>query len=261
MSLCRCRFRHIVRVNCIRGSSKNLFGHKTNWDASRSSEFTTLSTCPRPAPLWLHIDTRKNSFVVNQTNMYETSVSCHFSCFRAEYFFEFTVSFSRQRSSAHTVRQQTPRAIARIANLFETDYKAVFTWEISTRVEFSPGWKSVRQTKEVRVYMKTVDPGQILICRQKSTSTVLYGHVNPLARNLHLQCCSNLARDTHRSTFVRFSWPGLISTLPLGGGLKSTRGEISTRVKRNASCKRAIHFVHMAGWNLTRVETLHVNTA
>ena len=26
-----------------------------------------------------------------------------------------------------------------------------------------------------------------------------------------------------------------------------TRGEISTRVKRNASCKRAIHFVHMAG--------------
>ena len=105
--------------------------------------------------------------------------------------------------------------------------------------------------------MKTVDPGQILICRQKSTSTVLYGHVNPFARNLHLQCCSNLARDTHRSTFVRFSWPGLISTLPLGGGggLKSTRGEISTRVKRNASCKRAIHFVHMAGWNLTRVET------
>ena len=52
-----------------------------------------------------------------------TSVSCHFSCFRAEYFFEFTVSFSRQRSSAHTVRRQTPRAITRIANLFETDYR------------------------------------------------------------------------------------------------------------------------------------------
>ena len=31
------------------------------------------------------------------------------------------MSFSRQRSSAHTVRRQTPRAIARIANLFETD--------------------------------------------------------------------------------------------------------------------------------------------
>ena len=59
--------------------------------------------------------------------------------------------------------------------------------------------------------------------------------------NLHVQCRSNLARDTHRSTFVRFSWPGLISTLLLG-----------PRVKRNASCKRAIHFVHMAGWNLTR---------
>ena len=102
--------------------------------------------------------------------------------------------------------------------------------------------------------MKTVDPGQILICHQKSTSTVLHGHVNPFARNLHLQCRSNLARDSHRSTFVRFSWPGLVSTLPLWGGLKSTRGEISTRVKRNASCKRAIHFVHMAGWNLTRVE-------
>ena len=109
--------------------------------------------------------------------------------------------------------------------------------------------------------MKTVDPGQLLICRQKSISRVLYNHVNPFARNLHVQCCSNLARDTHRSTFVWFSWPGLISTLPLGGGLKSTRGEISTRVKRNASCKRAIHFVHMAGWNLTRVETPHVNTA
>ena len=48
-------------------------------------------------------------------------MSCHFSCFRAEYFFEFTVSFSRQRSSAHTVRRQTPQAIARSANLFETD--------------------------------------------------------------------------------------------------------------------------------------------
>ena len=34
--------------------------------------------------------------------------------------------------------------------------------------------------------MSTVDPGQILICRQKSTSTVLYGHVNPFARNVHL---------------------------------------------------------------------------
>ena len=62
--------------------------------------------------------------------------------------------------------------------------------------------------KEVSVYMKTVDPGQILICRQKSTSTVLYGHVNPFARNLHLQCSSNLARDTHRSTFVRNFNPG-----------------------------------------------------
>ena len=68
-----------------------------------------------------------------------------------------------------------------------------------------PGLKVCTTDKEVSVYMKTVDPGQILICHQKSTSTVLYGHVNPFARNLHLQCCSNLARDTHRSTFVRFS--------------------------------------------------------
>ena len=29
--------------------------------------------------------------------------------------------------------------------------------------------------------MKTVDPGQILICRQRSTSRVLFGHVNTFA--------------------------------------------------------------------------------
>ena len=40
--------------------------------------------------------------------------------------------------------------------------------------------------------MKTVDPGQILICCQKSTSRVLNGHVNPFARNLHVHCYSNL---------------------------------------------------------------------
>ena len=48
--------------------------------------------------------------------------------------------------------------------------------------------------------MKTVDPGQILICRQKSTSRVLNGHVDTFARNVHVQGYSNLARDTHRST-------------------------------------------------------------
>ena len=100
--------------------------------------------------------------------------------------------------------------------------------------------------------MKTVDPGQILICRQKSTSTVLYGHVNPFARNLHLHFSAvpfkHGARYAQKYvctiflTRVDFNPP-----LGGGGGLKSTRGEISTRVKRNASCKRAIHFMHMAG--------------
>ena len=36
------------------------------------------------------------------------------------------MSFSRQRSSAHTVRRQTPRAIARIVNLFETDCRCTY---------------------------------------------------------------------------------------------------------------------------------------
>ena len=36
--------------------------------------------------------------------------------------------------------------------------------------------------------MKTVDPGQILICRQKFTSTVPYSHVNLFAQNLHVHC-------------------------------------------------------------------------
>ena len=54
------------------------------------------------------------------------------------------------------------------------------------------------------VLAKEIQPTfcKILICRQKSTSKVLYGHVNPFARNLHVQCCSNLVRDTHRSTLV-----------------------------------------------------------
>ena len=54
---------------------------------------------------------------------------------------------------------------------------------------FNPGrvQPGLKVSKEVSVYMKTVDPGQILICRQKFTSTVLHGHVNPFARNLHLQ--------------------------------------------------------------------------
>ena len=46
-------------------------------------------------------------------------------------------------------------------------------------------------------------------CRQKSTSGVLYRHVNTFARNLPVQCCSNLAQITHRSmiqaSFIRGS--------------------------------------------------------
>ena len=118
---------------------------------------------------------------------------------------------------------------ARVESLYDRQKRWAFTWRQLTRVKYWYAAKSPLLQSCMVTWIRS-------------------------PRNLHLQCCSNLARDTRRSTFVRFSWPGLISTLPLGGGLKSTRGEISTRVKRNASCKRAIHFVHMAGWNLTRVE-------
>ena len=47
-------------------------------------------------------------------------------------------------------------------------------------------------------YMKTVDPG-LLVCHRKSTSGVMYGHLNAFTQNLPVQCCSNLTRDTHRS--------------------------------------------------------------
>ena len=46
------------------------------------------------------------------------------------------MSFSRQRSSAHTVRRQTPRAIARIANLFETDCRWGFVCKMSLKEPF-----------------------------------------------------------------------------------------------------------------------------
>ena len=56
------------------------------------------------------------------------------------------------------------------------------------------------------------------------------------------------SKKTQRLTHL---WPkarsSFFSEWTVGGGLKSTRGEISTRVKRNASLKRAIHFMHMAG--------------
>ena len=103
--------------------------------------------------------------------------------------------------------------------------------------------------------MKTVDPGRPgsnTDMPQNSTSRVLSGHVNPFARNLHVQCCSNLARDARKYvctiflTRVDFNPPPK-GRVPLGGRVEINRGKISTRVKRNASCKRAIHFVHMAG--------------
>ena len=46
--------------------------------------------------------------------------------------------------------------------------------------------------------MKTVEPGRLLICRQKSTSRVVYGHVNAFPQSLPMQCCSNQALDTPR---------------------------------------------------------------
>ena len=58
--------------------------------------------------------------------------------------------------------------------------------------------------------MKTVDPGQIVICRQKSTSAVLYGHVNPFARNLEKRSCQlfyycvHMAEKTTSLCYVSF---------------------------------------------------------
>ena len=73
--------------------------------------------------------------------------------------------------------------------------------------------------------MKTVDPGQILICRQKSTSTVPFSHVNPFA---------NLACTVMFKPGARYAQK-YVSTIS------------SIRVKRNASWKRPMNFVYMAG--------------
>ena len=121
MSPCRCRFRHTVSK--LHRSSKKLFWSQNELGPMPLVNIynTFVSTCPLSDSI---IDTKKNSFVVNQTpdvhdciNVSELS----FFLLSRGIFLEFTVSFSRQRSSAHTVRRQTPRAIARIANLFETD--------------------------------------------------------------------------------------------------------------------------------------------
>ena len=98
--------------------------------------------------------------------------------------------------------------------------------------------------------MKTVDPGQILQSTDMLPKVHFYSSV--------------LSRESVRTKFacaVPFK-PGAryaqkcICTIslnrvdinpPLGGGLKSTSGEFSTRVKRNATCKCAIHFVYMVG--------------
>ena len=105
MSLCRCRFRHIVRVNFIRGSSKNLFRHKTNWDAYQYAH-PDRQNLPHIRNVSLTPYRYEEELVCCKPNVHvPTSVSCHFSCFRAEYFFEFTVSLSRQPSSAHPVRR------------------------------------------------------------------------------------------------------------------------------------------------------------
>ena len=111
-----------------------------------------------------------------------TWVSCHFSCFRAEYFFEFTVSFCRRRSSAHTVRRQTPRAITRIANLFETDCKVPISTCLNTvacfwgPIEFSgsqclipnmasriPVSVQDRPTTVLAIYMVAVRPWSVTL--------------------------------------------------------------------------------------------------
>ena len=67
------------------------------------------------------------------------------------------MSFSRQPSSAHTVRRQTTRAIARIANLFETDYLYIYsnTYLILTEYEVNIGNRSrVKDRGEAEVFYK-----------------------------------------------------------------------------------------------------------
>ena len=117
--------------------------------------------------------------------------------------------------------------------------------------------------RQVFTNLKTVEPGQLLICRQKATSGVLYGHVNAFGRNLPAQCFSNLARDTHRNTVVQFLD---YSTLPQGEGWNQP----GAKFQPGPSAMRHVNAaVNLCSWrvetrpgsNSTRVETPHVNIA